>query len=152
LSASNDDKAEAELARQFGWWWNDLIVPTGQPDAKPEEETKRQNSRIRSEDRQGFWYELEARQKYDAYKKPKYRLGLSFNQLFGQNVHRLRVGMNLTQEKFSEAINVSRTYLQSIEGGRSNPTLQVAEQIVKACRCSWDELMVGTDRPAGENR
>ncbi len=56
----------------------------------------------------------------------------------------MALGMN--QEQFAEAINVSRTYLQSIEGGRANPTLQVAERITKVCKCSWNVLMDGTDK------
>jgi transcriptional regulator with XRE-family HTH domain len=66
---------------------------------------------------------------------------------FGQNVHRFRMSLTMTQEQFAEAISVSRTYLQSIEAGKANPTLQIAERVTKICKCSWDELMAGTDRP-----
>jgi transcriptional regulator with XRE-family HTH domain len=55
--------------------------------------------------------------------------------------------LNMTQEQFSEAISVSRTYLQTIEAGKANPTMQVAGRIVKVCECSWDELMLGINRP-----
>jgi transcriptional regulator with XRE-family HTH domain len=67
------------------------------------------------------------------------------SKAFGQNVHRRRMAMNMTQEQFSEAISVSRTYLQSIEAGSANPTLKVAGEIVRVCKCSWNELMRGTD-------
>jgi len=73
---------------------------------------------------------------------------------FGQNVHRLRMGLEMTQERFAEAIGVSRTYVQSIERGKANPTLEVAERVVALCGCSWDKLMHGTteDRPAARSR
>ena len=54
------------------------------------------------------------------------------------------MALKMTQEQFAEAIGVSRTYLQSIEAGKANPTLEVAERIILACNCSWDELMEGT--------
>lgn len=69
------------------------------------------------------------------------------SKAFGQNVHRRRMALKMTQEQFAEAISVSRTYLQSIEAGKANPSLQVTEQIVRVCRCSWNELMKGTDCP-----
>ncbi len=51
------------------------------------------------------------------------------------------MALKLSQERFAEAINVSRTYLQSIEGGKANPTIQVAARIKKTCKCSWEELL-----------
>jgi transcriptional regulator with XRE-family HTH domain len=69
------------------------------------------------------------------------------SKAFGQNVHRFRSAKGMTQERFAEAIEVSRTYLQSIERGKSNPTILVAERITRVCHCSWDELMAGVSRP-----
>ena len=60
---------------------------------------------------------------------------------FGQSVYRHRMALKMTQEQFSEKIGISRTYLQSIEAGKGNPTIQVADRIKKACRCSWTELL-----------
>jgi transcriptional regulator with XRE-family HTH domain len=60
---------------------------------------------------------------------------------FGQNVYRRRMALEMTQEQFSEKIGVSRTYLQSIEAGKGNPTIMVAERIKKACKCSWEDLL-----------
>ena len=62
-------------------------------------------------------------------------------KVFGQNVYRHRMGQKMTQEQFSEKVGISRTYLQSIEAGKGNPTIQVAERIKKASKCSWDDLL-----------
>ena len=47
----------------------------------------------------------------------------------------------MTQEQFSEKVSISRTYLQNIEAGQGNPTIEVAERIKKICKCSWDDLL-----------
>jgi transcriptional regulator with XRE-family HTH domain len=60
---------------------------------------------------------------------------------FGQNVYRSRMALKMSQEQFAEAINVSRTYLQTIEAGKGNPTIQVVDRIKKACKCSWDDIL-----------
>jgi transcriptional regulator with XRE-family HTH domain len=60
---------------------------------------------------------------------------------FGQAVHRKRMALKLTQEQFSEAIEVSRTYLQNIEAGKANPTIEVVERIKNVCKCPWDHLL-----------
>jgi DNA-binding XRE family transcriptional regulator len=51
------------------------------------------------------------------------------------------MALKMTQEQFSEKVGISRTYLQSIEAGRGNPTIQVAGQIIKVCKCSWEDLL-----------
>lgn len=51
------------------------------------------------------------------------------------------MALKMTQEQFAEATDISRTYLQLIEAGKANPSIQVAEQIKKVCRCSWEELL-----------
>jgi len=51
------------------------------------------------------------------------------------------MALKMSQEQFAEAINVSRTYLQTIEAGRGNPTIQVIDRIKKACKCSWDDIL-----------
>lgn len=51
------------------------------------------------------------------------------------------MALGMTQEQFAEAIDVSRTYLQSIEAGKANPTIEIADRIRKTCDCSWGELL-----------
>lgn len=60
---------------------------------------------------------------------------------FGQNVYRLRMALKMTQERFAEKADISRTYLQSIEAGKANPTRMVLDRIKKTCRCGWEELL-----------
>jgi DNA-binding XRE family transcriptional regulator len=49
--------------------------------------------------------------------------------------------LGLTQEEFAEKADISRRHLQLIEGGKVNPTIQIALQIKVACGCSWDDLL-----------
>jgi transcriptional regulator with XRE-family HTH domain len=60
---------------------------------------------------------------------------------FGQCVYRQRMSLKMTQERFSERAGISRTYLQTIEAGKGNPTIQVAQRIKKVCGCAWEDLL-----------
>ncbi len=62
------------------------------------------------------------------------------NQQLGRNVCRLRTALDLTQEELSEKADISRRYLQQIEAGEMNPTINVASRLRVALKCSWDEL------------
>ena len=48
--------------------------------------------------------------------------------------------MKLTQEKLSEKAEISRRYLQQIEAGTMNPTVNVVVRLKHALGASWDEL------------
>ena len=50
-----------------------------------------------------------------------------------------------TQEQLCELAEIDRSYLQRIESGRSNPTLQVLTRLKKALGCSWEALLRGVD-------
>lgn len=62
---------------------------------------------------------------------------------FGQNVHRLRVKRGLTQEEVCERAEIDRSYVQRIESGTSNPTVEVASRLRQALGCTWEELLRG---------
>lgn len=62
------------------------------------------------------------------------------NQQFGKNLCRLRLERGLTQEKLSEKADISRRYLQQIEAGEMNPTINVASRLRHALKCTWGEL------------
>ena len=49
----------------------------------------------------------------------------------------------LTQEQLAEKADISRRYLQQIEAGEMNPTINVATRLGKALRCSWNRLCEG---------
>jgi transcriptional regulator with XRE-family HTH domain len=70
---------------------------------------------------------------------------LAPHQLLGRNVGRLRNQAGLTQEKLAEKADISRGFLQEIEKGAKNPTMNVVTRLKRALRCTWDELLRGID-------
>lgn len=58
----------------------------------------------------------------------------------GKNLRRARRGVELTQEKLAEKVNVSTSYIVFIEQGRSTPSLEVLEKIAKVLRISIKDL------------
>jgi len=66
--------------------------------------------------------------------------------VFGQNVCRLRTAANFTQEKLAEKAELSRRYVQEIESGSKNPSVNTAVRLKIALACSWDDLFNQTDK------
>ncbi len=64
------------------------------------------------------------------------------HQQFGRNVCRLRTAREYTQEQLAEKADISRRYLQEIEAGEMNPTVNIATRLRRALKCSWDELFL----------
>jgi DNA-binding XRE family transcriptional regulator len=62
------------------------------------------------------------------------------NQQFGRNICRLRTALGLTQEKLAENADISRRYVQQIEAGEMNPTINVAARLRTALKCTWNDL------------
>lgn len=67
------------------------------------------------------------------------------HKILGKNVSRLRAAAGLTQEKLIEKADISRTFLQNIEAGKKNPTINVITRIKKALKCSWSEILKGIE-------
>jgi transcriptional regulator with XRE-family HTH domain len=65
--------------------------------------------------------------------------------IFGQNVHRLRMRLDMTQEQLCERAEIDRSYLQRIEKGTSSPTIEVVIRLRSALGSSWDELFEGLE-------
>lgn len=65
---------------------------------------------------------------------------------FGQNVCRLRTTARLTQENLAEKAELSRRYIQEIEAGSKNPSVNTAVRLKIALACSWDDLFAQTDK------
>ncbi len=61
----------------------------------------------------------------------------------GRSVYRLRMKAGLTQEQLAEQAELSRRFLQEIEAGQKNPTINVVHRLKRALKCSWDDLLVG---------
>ncbi len=66
--------------------------------------------------------------------------------VFGQNVCRLRTAAKLTQEGLAEKAEWSRRFIQEIEAGAKNPTVNTVVRLKKALQCSWDDLFGQTDQ------
>ncbi len=64
------------------------------------------------------------------------------HQQFGRNICRLRMARGHTQEHLAEKADISRRYLQEIEAGEMNPTVNVASRLRRALKCAWDELFL----------
>jgi transcriptional regulator with XRE-family HTH domain len=58
----------------------------------------------------------------------------------GQNVCKLRTKKILTQEQLAEKADISRRYLQRIESGEKNPTVDVLTKLRRALNCTWNDL------------
>ena len=63
------------------------------------------------------------------------------HQVFGKNVVKLRMKMGITQETLSERAGISHRYLQSIEAGRKQPSINVVALLRRGLGCGWDELL-----------
>ena len=63
--------------------------------------------------------------------------------LLGRNLVRLRMEKGMTQEALAEKADISHRYLQSLEAGQKQPSINVVAQLRLALRCSWDELLKG---------
>ena len=59
---------------------------------------------------------------------------------FGEQVRKLRLAMDLSQEELAFKAGVHRTYLGSIERGERNPSLKNIAAIAKALNISLSEL------------
>jgi transcriptional regulator with XRE-family HTH domain len=66
---------------------------------------------------------------------------LSPHQIFGRNVCRLRQSADLTQEQLAEKADISRTFLQEIEAGTKNPTVNIITRIKVALNAKWEQLL-----------
>ena len=73
------------------------------------------------------------------------RVRLAPNQVVGRNVGRLRNKAGLTQEELAEKAEISRGFLQEIEKGAKNPTINVITRLKRALRCTWFDLLQGID-------
>ena len=65
------------------------------------------------------------------------------HQILGKNIAKLRTLKQLTQEHLAESAEISHRYLQSIEAGRKQPSINVVARLRSGLDCSWDELLEG---------
>ena len=68
---------------------------------------------------------------------------------FGEQVRKLRLAMNLSQEELAFKAGVHRTYLGSIERGERNPSLKNIAAIAKALNITLSQLFSFDDAKSG---
>tara|TARA_R110002049_G_scaffold137349_3_gene297295 strand:- start:362 stop:508 length:147 start_codon:yes stop_codon:yes gene_type:complete len=47
----------------------------------------------------------------------------------------------MSQEKLAEVARIDRRYVQRIEAGIANPSVEVLERLKTALKCTWDDLL-----------
>jgi transcriptional regulator with XRE-family HTH domain len=63
------------------------------------------------------------------------------SKTLGGNIKRLRLRRKMSQGDICRAIEMDRSYMSAIEGGKVNVTLVVLEKLAKALNVSVDELL-----------
>ena len=61
----------------------------------------------------------------------------------GKNLNRIRMGAGLTQERVAEKADISLRYIQWLEAGRRNPSIETLVRLHKVLGCSYDDLFKG---------
>ena len=59
----------------------------------------------------------------------------------GNNLRKIRVGKELSQEEVANAVGISVTYYAGIERGEENPTYAVIESICKALKVKSSQIL-----------
>lgn len=65
----------------------------------------------------------------------------SILKVFGHEVRKQRMAQHLSQEKLSEAIDISQRHLADIEKGNVNPSLEIAVLIIRKLNISMDNII-----------
>ena len=61
--------------------------------------------------------------------------------LFARNMRRIRLGLELTQERLAERAELHPNYISSVERGERNISIRNIERIAKALRVAMSELV-----------
>ncbi len=69
-------------------------------------------------------------------------------KIIGQNVCRLRTKAGLTQTQLADFVQLSKRYIQKIEHGEANITVEVIERLAKFLRCGWDNILGDLKQPS----
>lgn len=68
---------------------------------------------------------------------------------FGQTVRRIRLSMDISQEKFADMCDLHRTYISDIELGKRNVSLENIGKMANALDINISELFQEVERDAG---
>ena len=66
---------------------------------------------------------------------------MDMRKLIGQNVRRLRIAQDLTQEQFAERSGFSQQYISDLERGRRNPTVVSLYELAQALETTPADLV-----------
>lgn len=66
---------------------------------------------------------------------------MDMRKLIGQNVRRLRIAQDLTQEQFAERSGFSQQYISDLERGRRNPTVVSLYELAQALKTTPADLV-----------
>lgn len=73
-------------------------------------------------------------------------------KLVGQNIRRIRVAQDISQEQVAFDAGVDRSYLGGIERGEENPSVDTLEKIARVLDCdlrNFFDLINGSQSQAG---
>lgn len=62
-------------------------------------------------------------------------------QIIGQNVYRLRLKASMTQTQLADFAQLSKRYIQKIEHGQANITIEVVERLVGIFKCYLTDIV-----------
>ena len=65
----------------------------------------------------------------------------SYQNIFGNNIRKLRAKLNLSQDDLAEASGLHRTYIGGIERGERNPSLKNIVKIARALNSKPTDLL-----------
>ncbi len=70
---------------------------------------------------------------------------MDFKIIVGQNIKKLRIEKNISQEKLAELAQIDRTYSQSIESGKRNFSIEVLMKISTALKVRPNDILKGIE-------
>jgi transcriptional regulator with XRE-family HTH domain len=68
-------------------------------------------------------------------------------KIIGQNVYRLRMKAGMTQTQLADFTDLSKRYIQKIEHGEANITIEVVEKLVGIFKCGLHDIVGEIGRP-----
>ena len=68
-------------------------------------------------------------------------------KIIGQNVYRLRMRVQMTQTELADFADLSKRYVQKIEHGEANITVEVVEKLAGIFKCGWHDIVGEIGRP-----
>jgi len=63
------------------------------------------------------------------------------SKTLGKNIKQIRLHRKMSQGDICRAIDMDRSYMSAIEGGKVNVTIAIVEKLARALNVSVDELL-----------